>query len=347
MTTLFDAPATPVNGTPAATGAGTLFDTGTKAAPSASSPSLLSEADRQALVEHEKARLMGAVVPPAISADPVARALAALEVGTLRYDATSGQIIDIASGSGFSLRPPTQAELNALQIFAQRSTATVLGGTPATPPSMPPLPNIAAVNPPDSPPPSFVQSADPIPPEVAAQIQNPELRARVESHAIQHAAASAAQAAVENLAEEKASGRCPRGKQRIALSMDEIATKMHKCSCGKEIKLRPAKGADGTWEATLSSHNMPKAEIVAVAAPAAVTPPPFVAPTPPPFTPPSSAVVALPPPFVPPASSAVPQPLGQAFHEQNAHFAHPPTQEYDLQGVCTRLDILISIMRAK
>jgi hypothetical protein len=346
MPTLFDAP-TPVNGTPIATGAGTLFDTGAKpAAAVAPPPPLLSEAERQALVEQEKARLMGTAAPAAISADPVARALAALDAGTLGYDAASGRVTESISGSGFTFRPPTQAELHALTIFAGRSASNVIGAVngmapiiaPAAPP---PLPNIAAVNPPDSPPPSFVQSADPIPPEVAAQIQNPELRARVESHAVQHAAATAMMAAAENLAEEKASGRCPRGKQRIALSMDEIATKMHKCSCGKEIKLRPAKEADGTWAATLSSHNMPKTDL---AAPTATVPPPFVAPTsvvavPPPFTPSSSAVVPLPPPFVPPASSAV-----ASTPITNVPVAPPPDL---LQGIYDRLGTLIDIMRVK
>lgn len=353
MATLFDAPATPVNGAPAAaSNSMTLFATNTAPVPVAPPPPLLSEIERQALVEQEKARLMGVSAPAAISADPVARALAALEAGTLGYDSASGRVTESITGSGFTFRPPTQPELHALQIFAQRSASNVIGAVNGTAPIIspaapPPMPNIAAVNPPDSPPPSFVQSADPIPPEVAAQIQNPELRTRVESHAVQHAAASVAQAAVENLAEEKASGRCPRGKQRIALSMDEIATKMHKCQCGKEIKLRPAKEADGTWAATLSSHNMPKVEAAALTAAVApfAAPPPFLGATltsstpPPSFVPPTSALT--PPPFVPVVLvPSMPEVMMNAA-------ALTRSQEDLLQGVCNRLDILISIMRAK
>jgi hypothetical protein len=131
-----------------------------------------------------------------------------------------------------------------------------------------PVTTTSAINPPDSPTYDLSDAADPLPPEVIAAIADPTLRAKAAAH---RAAWEAKQSAGGDIDVGGGGGRCPQGNQRIKLTMEQVAERKYVCACGKEIKLKPGKGADGTYEATISGHNLPKP---------AAAPAPAAAPTP-------------------------------------------------------------------
>ncbi len=135
-------------------------------------------------------------------------------------------------------------------------------------------PTTGAINPPDSPRYDLSDAADPLPPEVIAAIADPALRAKAAAH---RASWEAKQSAGADL-DVGGGGRCPQGNQRIKLTMEQVAERKYVCACGKEIKLKPGKGADGTYEATISGHNLPKPAAAPAPAPAA-TPAPAPTPT--------------------------------------------------------------------
>lgn len=118
-----------------------------------------------------------------------------------------------------------------------------------------PAPEISAVLPPDATKPDFVTSAAVLPAEEVAKIVDPEIKARVEAHA--RAAAELAALSAKT-SEEKAGGRCAAGGQRVPLTVDmAMAREMVCATCGKTIKLKPAKDGE-RWIATLPNHNRPK-----------------------------------------------------------------------------------------
>lgn len=160
----------------------------------------------------------------------------------------------------------------------------------------PALPRIDAINPLDAPPVDPIAEADPLPPEVIATIENPELRQRAEEHARAHAARRL-EAAQSSGKEGKVSGRCPAGHQRVVLAEGQDKRKYTCPVCGKRLGIKPS--ADGK-EATLPGHLMPRTEdtTMTAAAPSASTS--TVAGVAPPLPPATTAIPPLPPGIVPP-----------------------------------------------
>jgi len=158
-----------------------------------------------------------------------------------------------------------------------------------------------AVNPPDGPVPDLVVGAEPLPPEVVAQITDPEIRRRAEEHAAQVQARAAEEAAARPPEEKKSSGKCPAGGQRVTLSQEQAAKKKYPCAtCGKVVGIKPS--SDFT-EATLPGHMRPRAdEVVAAVVPEVPALPPVPAVLQPPPLPQSVASTSstiLPPPLPP------------------------------------------------
>jgi hypothetical protein len=116
--------------------------------------------------------------------------------------------------------------------------------------------NPASVRPVDQPPaPSIVKSAAPVPPQAVAEIASPELRARVEEHTKQVAAAVAVQESTASGGD--ASPWCANGRngEKLTVSPD-IAVNGYTCSCGKHwsIKaLKPVKEGNDFW-AVIPKH---------------------------------------------------------------------------------------------
>ena len=171
---------------------------------------------------------------------------------------------------------------------------------------VPPLPHtVSSVNPADAPPRDPVREADPLLPEVIAQISEPNLRAYVQQHA---AEATAREAATAPEQAQKSGGRCPGGEQRVTMTDKMKLNRKAPCpSCGKDFKVKDDQIVieDGNVFAVLPRHNKPKDVPAAPAAspspPPAPPAPPIVA-SPPPPPPPLPAVPAAPPlpPVAPP-----------------------------------------------
>jgi hypothetical protein len=177
-------------------------------------------------------------------------------------------------------------------------------------------PAVGQVNPPDSPPHDPVSDAAPLTPEQIAQIADPEIRARAESNAVQHAGRAAAEVAANPKAEKKG-GRCPSSNQKIQLTIKEASDRKKTCSCGKEHKIKPDQiiFEVDTPFFVVPSHNLPKVETpTAPPSPAPVQQmlptvvPPAVASPPPPEptvaspSPPAPSLAVVPP---PPSMAAV------------------------------------------
>ncbi|KKW46589.1 MAG: hypothetical protein UY96_C0003G0092 [Parcubacteria group bacterium GW2011_GWB1_56_8] len=191
--------------------------------------------------------------PTAPSAvDPIAIARQKIAAGMMRFD-PSGIVFDReGADSGWVQRPPTQFELVA---FA----------TPAAPVAPP---HIGAINPPDSPPFDPVAAAAPLPAEVIANIEDPEIKVRAEAHALASAQQQAAEAAA-NPEAAKTGGRCLTGGTEISVTPKEATSRKKSCpSCGKEFRLK-----DGDFNIDFTGIIVPRHNLPKVDAPPAPKPP--------------------------------------------------------------------------
>lgn len=187
----------------------------------------------------------------------------------------------------------------------------------------------STVNPSDTIQPSILRSADPLPPEEIAKIENPALRAAVQAHADEHAEVARKEAA-EKAAAKGSSPWCEPQMARVEITAEIALAKKYTCKCGKTwtVKfLKPTK-ENGVMSTVLPRHKPPKADedkndesapagssfesfsTVPVAAPVAssvqTVPPQIALPLPPPAPPapmPPAVVPASPP--APPVAVAV------------------------------------------
>lgn len=299
---------------------------GTNGVPAPAATALTDE-QRQAIIDAEKARLRG----------PDAFTVASQKIasGDLRISPEANQAFDKTSPTSWICRQATPEEIAA---WKQITTAAPIPAAPVAPPP------VSAVNPFDQPPPNLVAQAAPLPPHVIAEITAPELKQRAEAHAQAHAA----QAAVAEVKAEKAAGRCPNGKQRIVLTVDDAMSKKIKCtSCGKELKLRPVK-EEGQWVATLPGHNFGKEEETATpAAPvtaAAIPPAPVMAVPAAPIPPaPVVAVPAAPIPAAPVAVASLPASPVAA----TAPATTTMTEAEALSSIAVTLKHILAVMQAR
>lgn len=185
------------------------------------------------------------------------------------------------------------------------------------PPSLP-----IAVNPPDQPKaPDLIAAAGPVPPEEIAQIDDPELRARTESHAAEHARRAAAAAAAEEAAKVAAgtSVWCPSGNMKLVLD-STMAIEGYTCQCTKHWTakaLRPIKEADGRFTTVIPRHKpVAKKDEAPAADPYAAAP----APAP---SAPAVPVVADPAPAAPSVSSIVAPAVPASLPPPVAQVRHP------------------------
>lgn len=122
------------------------------------------------------------------------------------------------------------------------------------------VPSMGQVNPPDAVSPTIAEAADPLPKEVIAKIEDPEIRARVDAHVLAVSRVS------DDEPEVKSVGRCPNGALHISLTLDQVAAREVRCSyptCGRMLKVTPVKVGEGIYEAQLRGHNLPKSVEVA------------------------------------------------------------------------------------
>lgn len=313
---------------------GSMTNGTTNGATASTTAPALTDEQRQAIIDAEKVRL-GA--PPALPAapNPVDIARQAFASGTIKMDGSGQVFTREGADNGWILRWPTEAEKIA---YAEVSR-------PAAPPAF------NSVNPVDRPGPNLLAQAAPLSPHAIAEITDPVLRQRTEAHAQGYAAL----AAVTEAKAEKTSGRCPEGKKRIVLTMDDAMSKKIKCtSCGKELKLRPVK-EEGQWVATLPGHNTSKDEetiatpiSVPPAAPvpevpaAAVPPVPVVAAPPAPTPQAPAPVVAVP---VAPVVEAPSVPAAPVSMITVA--AAPMTEAEALNSIAMTLKQILAVLQAR
>jgi hypothetical protein len=145
-------------------------------------------------------------------------------------------------------------------------------GTPALAPLPPPPPpprNIAAVNPPDSPTPSLLDAADPLPPEEIAKITDPALRKKVEAHARAHAERDAAEAAARAADRGGIAVYCAGSEQKIAVTIEKGLSGKHVCECGRSFSFKthkPVREGDA-HVLVVPRHRLPKADADAASPP--------------------------------------------------------------------------------
>jgi len=239
-----------------------------------------SAAQRQAAIEAEKARLRAEEAPvpsttttiavatptPQASAQGEAIALADCDMDESYFvgnrvmtfaGSSKGIYFFTDEASGERLRV-SSAEMPALAVRKLVAPQTPQHQRPAISQVALPAWSIGVINPPDGPPPGK-NAADPLPAQVLADpTLDPEIRARAE-------ALAAASKADEDDEPEAAGGggRCVYGKQRVVLTMDQVADRKMTCpECRKELKLKPARVSADKYEATVPGHNRPRGDFV-------------------------------------------------------------------------------------
>lgn len=188
----------------------------------------------------------------------------------------------------------------AFKHIACMAAARPVPGAPSPPAPTPPVPAVAPPTPPVPPQPAvgivppdvpqgttMLQYADAVSPEAIAEIQDPALRAKVEEHARQQAAAAAQRAL-----EEGAAGAvwCKMTAQKVTVTVDMVSLGKYTCECGKQWKYKVLKPEN-------SAITVPKHKPVKVVAPAPVAAPVLPAPTTPvpvPTTTPPLAPIPVP-----------------------------------------------------
>ena len=231
-------------------------------------------------------------------------------------------------------RTPEQREVAIVAAKARllAEDAATLARIPQT------MPTIGAVNPPDAPPLDMRTAASPVPPEAASQIQDPELRARVERH-IADVQAQQQSTDANKPPVEKKDGRCDGGvgaNARVMLTAEEASSKKKLCHvCGKKLAIKPS--ADKT-EATLPPHNRLKTEDAGAPPPLPPGVPPLPSGACQDRTPPSTSPVLAQPPPLPPEAYRAPDALpGQTTIAQTVALPVPPV------SWVPKLDIVLCI----
>jgi hypothetical protein len=252
-----------------------------------SAPAPLDPAVYAAQLEAEKTKLL-ATMQPQGSCGICGQPLLANQMKMQSLDGVYKHISCLAASTAPSAAPAPPAPTPPVPVAAASAP------TPPAPP-VPPQPAVGIV-PPDVPQGTMLQYADAVPPEAIAEIQDPALRAKVEEHARQQAAAAAQRAL-----EEGATGAvwCKMTAQKIAVTVDMVSLGKYTCECGKQWTYKVLKPEN-------SAITVPKHKPVKVAAPAppAPTPPVPVAVAPAP-TPPVSVPTITPPVPVPVPVAAV------------------------------------------
>jgi hypothetical protein len=200
-----------------------LFDKSTPTLPLPSTlpppPPLPDDSQRQAIIDAEKERLLAEdAVPPR---HPLF-GLEGYEVG------------QSCNGRGFYTNKVGQGF-----IGVERGHICVKCAAP---------PKVhGSVNPADPIVVDHIAAADPLPPEVIAGIENPELREKAAAHAAAHAARTEKKV-------KKSDGSCQSVKQRIVLTTDEVGERKKVCAdCGRAVKVKPVKEGE-VWVTKMPKH---------------------------------------------------------------------------------------------